>query len=110
MESELLELMCDTITYEAVSGSYSDRGQPTYDASVSLPCRIEPVSGEEVIRSESGETRKASWRIYVGTTSTTVRPDGRITLPTGFQPQVPPFFAVGREADEYSSHHQVLLV
>ena len=109
MESELLELMSDTITIEPPSGSYSDRGQPTYGAAVTYPCHIEPANGEEMIRSASGEERKAAWRIYVGTT-TTISPESRLTLPAGFDPQQPPFFACGRQADELTAHHQELLV
>ena len=110
MEPELLELMPDTITYEPPAGTYTDRGAENYGASVSLACRIEPVNGEVIIRGPEGGERKAAWRIYVGSVATTVRPDGRLTLPSGFDPQKPPFFAVGREADEITSHHQVILV
>ena len=109
MEEELLELMSDTITVEPPSGTYSDRGQPSFGAAVTYPCRIEPSNGDEIVRSASGEERKAAWIIYVGTT-TTINPESRLTLPSGFTPQQPPFFACGRQADETTSHHQVLLV
>lgn len=109
MEPELLELMPDTITYEAPDGTFSDRGQPNYSASTTYPCRIEPAGGDEIVRSASGEENKASWRIYVGTT-TVLNPEARITLPAGFDPQQPPILSVGRMPDEVGSHHQVLVV
>ena len=109
MEAEFFELMPDTITIEPPDGTFTDRGQPNYGAAVSYPCRIEPASGEEIKRGGSGEERKASWRIYVGTT-TALNPTGRLTLPAGFDPQQPPFYAIGRQADEVGSHHAEILV
>ena len=109
MENELLELMCDTITIEPPDATYSDRGKPNYGAAVTYPCRIEPADGDEIVRSSEGEERKAAWRIYLGTT-TTINPESRLTLPAGFTPQQPPFFACGRQADELTAHHQELLV
>lgn len=109
MESELLELMSDTITIEPPDGTFTDRGQPNFGASVSYSCRIEPVDGEEIIYGPGKEERKAKWRIYVGTTSA-LNPLGRLTLPSGYDPQQPPFFAVGRMPDETGSHHVVIMV
>lgn len=109
MESELLELLADTLTVESPDGTYSDRGQPNYSAAVTYPCRIEPTNGEQMIRSGSGEERKAAWTIYVGT-ATTIDPESRLTLPSGFTPQQPPFFSAGRQTDETAAHHQVILV
>ena len=108
-DDELLSLMCDTITIAPPSGTYSDRGQPSFGAAVSYPCRIEPASGEEIVRGPNAEERKASWRIYVGSTSA-LDPEGQLTLPAGFSPQTPPFFSIGRMADEVGSHHSVILV
>lgn len=109
MEAEFFELMPDTITIEPPDGTFTDRGQPNYGAAVSYPCRIEPVSGEVIVRGQSGEERKAAWKIYVGTTSA-LNPTGRLTLPTGFDPQQPPFYAIGRQADEVGSHHAEIVV
>src|SRR3990167_9046511 len=101
--------MPDTITIEPPDGTYTDRGQVNFGAAVSYPCRIEPTRGEQLIYGPSGEERKAAWTIYVGTTSA-LNPTGRLTLPAGFLPLQPPFFAIGREADENGSHHAVILV
>lgn len=109
MEPELLELMSDVITYEAPSGTYTDRGQPNYAAAVTYPCHIDPASGDEIVRGPSGEENRAKWTIYVGTT-TVLNPEGRITLPAGFDPQTPPVFSIERRADETGSHHQVIHV
>lgn len=109
MESELLELMPDTITIAPPSGTYDDRGQANYGTAVSYPCRIEPAKGEQIIYASDGRERKAAWQIQVGTTAT-LNPEGRLTLPSGFNPQVPPFYSVGRVADENGAHHVVVLV
>lgn len=109
MESELLELMPDTITIAPPDGTYTDRGQPNFGAAVSYACRIEPTQGEQIVYGPSGEERKAAWTIYVGTTSA-LNPEGQLTLPSGFSPQTPPFYAIGRQADETASHHAVILV
>lgn len=109
MEPELLELLSDTITIEPPDGTYTDRGQPNFGAAVTYPCRIEPADGDEIVRGPSGEERKASWRIYLGT-ATTINPESRVTLPAGFTPQQPPFVSAGRVPDEVVSHHQRLLI
>lgn len=109
MESELFDMLADTLTYEPPSGTFTDRGQPTYGAAVTYPCRIEPVQGEEIVRGPSGEERQAKWKIFIGTT-TTLSPEGRLTLPSGFDPQQPPFYSLGRMADETAAHHQVATV
>src|SRR3990167_1934576 len=108
MEADLLDLLVDTITIEPPSGTYSDRGQPAFGAAVSYACRIEPASGEEMVRGPGLEERKASWRIFIDTA--TISPEARLTLPAGFSPQTQPFFAVGREVDETGAHHVVLVV
>lgn len=109
MEDDFLELMFDTITIAPSAGTYSDRGQPNFGTAVSYSCRIEPADGEEMVRSGTGEERKASWRIYVGTTAA-LDPEGQLTLPTGFLPRTPPFFSIGRMTDENGAHHQVITV
>ena len=109
MDTELLELMADSITIEAPDGTYSDRGQPNYSAGVSYPCRIEPEKGDVISRMASGEERRAVWHLYVGTT-TTINPESRITLPSGFTPQQPPIVACGRQADETAAHHMEIWV
>ena len=109
MEPELFDMLSDTLTYEAPDGTYTDRGQPNYSAAVTYPCRIEPAGGDEIVRGPTGEENKARWRIYVGT-ATVLNPEGRITLPAGFDPQTPPVFAIGRQADDVASHHQIVLI
>ena len=109
MESEFFELMPDTITIAPPDGTFTDRGQPNFGAAVSYPCRIQPTNGEEVVRGVSGEERTAAWRIFVGT-SAALNPTGQLTLPAGFDPQQPPFFAIGRQADEVGGHHVEILV
>jgi len=109
VEPEFFEFMPDTITIAPSDGTFTDRGQPNFGAAVSYACRIEPVKGEQIVRSASGEERKAAWRIYVGTTSA-LDPTGQLTLPAGFDPQTPPFFSVGRQADETASHHVEIYV
>lgn len=115
MEDELLELLSDTVTIAAPDGTYTDRGQVNYAAGTSYPCRIEPAgspgspSGEEIIRSPSGEAIEASWRLIIGTEDT-IDHLSQITLPSGYDPQTPPVLAVGRVPDENGSHHTVILV
>jgi len=109
MEAEFLELMCDTITIAPSNGTFTDRGKANTGTVVSYPCHIEPIKGEEIIRSPTGQERKASWKIYVGTTSR-LDPEGILTLPAGFEPQTPPFYAIERRSDQVGSHHQVIKV
>lgn len=109
MESELLELMPDTILIAAPDGTFTERGQANYGSSTSYPCRIEPVKGEVIVRGPNLQERQAKWRILVGTTAA-INPAGRLTLPAGFDPQQPPFWAVGRQADEAGNHHVEIYV
>lgn len=109
MEAEFLDLMPDTITIAPSTGAFTDRGQPSVGVAVSYRCRIEPVEGERIIRSSSGEERKAAWVLYVNAT-TFLDPEGQLTLPVGFVPRTPPFYAIGRQADESGSHHVVIHV
>ena len=109
MDSELLELMPHEITIEPPDGTYTDAGRPNYGAAVTYTCYIEPVNGEVIMRGADGQERKASWRIYVGSTST-LNPEGRLTLPAGYTPQQPPQWAIGLTADEAGANHSVILV
>lgn len=111
MDSELFDMLSDTITIEPPDGTFTSRGKPNFDAAVSYPCRIQPWrgKGEHVLRSASGEERATAWYIIVGTTDQ-LNPESRITLPTGFNPQQPPFYSVGRVSDESGVSHMVLFV
>jgi hypothetical protein len=103
--------MSDTITLAPPTG-YDDRGQATYGAAVSYACRIEPIDnsrGEVVIRSAQNQERRAQWKIYIGSAAA-INALSKLTLPSGFDPQTPPIFAVGRWADGDSTHHTVLMV
>lgn len=108
MEAELLDMMTQKIKVEPPDGTYTDRGIPNYGNPVELTCRIQPVGGEVIIYGPEGKERKASWKIFVDAIS--LDPSSRITLPSGFDPQVPPFVSVGLETDEASGHHVVLTV
>ena len=109
MDAELIELMVHTITVEPPAGTYSDRGQPAFGAAVSYACYIDPVKGEEIVRTSSGEERRATYRIYVNATSA-ISPEGRLTLPSGYDPQQPPMLASALRSDENGAHHVELMV
>ena len=109
METEFLELMPHTVTLEAPDGTYSDRGQPNYAAGVSYSAYVEPAKGEDVVRLDSGEVRKASYKIYLNATAR-IDAESRLTLPSGYVPQQPPILSVALFADESGGHHVELVV
>ena len=108
MDAELIELCVHSITVEPVSG-YTDRGQATFGAAVTYVCYIDPVKGEEIIRLSSGEERRATYRIFVNSTSA-ISPEGRLTLPSGYDPQQPPILASALRSDNNGPHHVELTI
>jgi len=109
MDSELLDLFNETITVEPPTGTYTDGGKKNYGAAVPYACKIDPAPGEQIIYGPDREERRASWTIYVVST-TAINPEGRLTLPAGFDPQQPPFMSVARYVDEVGVHHYVISV
>tara|TARA_Y100000310_G_scaffold98201_1_gene95933 strand:- start:25162 stop:25491 length:330 start_codon:yes stop_codon:yes gene_type:complete len=109
MDAELLELLPDVISIKAPDGTYTDRGKENFGFAKEYPARIEPAQGEVIVYGPGGEERQAKWKIYVGTTDA-IDPEGELTLPIGFDPRVPPFFAVARETDQNGAHHNVITV
>lgn len=110
MEAELVELLAHTLTYEAPDGTFNGDGTPNYAAGVSLTCRIRPMKGEEIIRDSGGQERVATWKITVNDTSKVMDAEGRLTLPSGYDPQQPPFFSVAHIDDESTYHHTTVMV
>lgn len=108
MDAELIELCIHSITVEPVSG-YTDRGQATYGAAVTYACYIDPVKGDEIIRLASGEERRATYTIYVNST-TAISPEGRLTLPAGYLPLQPPMLASALRSDNVGGHHVELTI
>ena len=109
METDFLDLMPHTVTLKAPDGTYTDRGQPNYAAGVDYAAYIEPAGGEEIVRLDSGEVRKASYKIYLNATAR-IDAESQITLPTGYTPQQPPILSVALFADEHGGHHVRLVV
>ena len=109
MDAEFLALMPHTITVEPPDGTYTDRGAVNYGASVSYSCYIEPVKGETIVRGPDLQERVAQYRIYVNSTSA-IDPTGRLTLPSGYNPQQPPILASALVSDETGPHHVELMV
>lgn len=106
--SDLLDLMTHSIDIEAPDGTFTSRGKPNYEAAVSYDCAIQP-GGNTRVRLDTGEEVKATWVIYVNTT-THINPVSRLTLPSGYAPQQPPILRVALWADEDGSHHTVIYV
>jgi hypothetical protein len=109
MIAELRDLMIHTVTVESVA-TVDIWGNPaTTGTAVSYRCYIEPSRGQEIIVGMDGQTRRATWRIYVDTTNV-IDPKSRITLPVNYNPRVYQFPAVQPYADEQGASHTVLLV
>ena len=109
MDPELRELLPHTVTHAAPDGTYTDRGQVNFAAGTDYAAYIEPTKGEEVVRLASGEERVARWRVYVNSTSA-LSPLGKLTLPSGYDPQTPPILSSALVADETGGNHVVLMV
>lgn len=104
-----LDMMPHSIIHEASTNVLDDWGKPVFAAPVTYQCYIDPAGGEAVVRSANGEERKANYRIYVAVASA-LDPDGRLTLPAGYDPQQPPILAQELFSDENGLHHVVLVV
>lgn len=107
MDAEFKELMPHSITVEPPAGTFSDRGQPNFGTAVTYTCYIEP--SEEIVRTANNEERKASHKIYVDSTAA-INPEGRLTLPVGYDPRQPPILASKLVSDENGAHHVELTV
>ena len=106
MDAELRELLSQTITHAAPDGTYSDRGQPNFGSATSYACLIEPAKGEEIVRGAAGEERAARWHIFVDA-SAQLSPEGKLTLPSGYDPQTPPIWSSQPFYDETGAVHHV---
>lgn len=113
-ESELADLMPDTVTYEpvAVDGSGNPTldgyGKRTFQASKSVQCRIEQFA--KLVTAQDGREVVSNTRVYtrplaVDGSAIFPRNEDRFTLPAGYRPSQPPVISVGRANDEAGLHH-----
>jgi hypothetical protein len=100
MESDLLELLTQTITIESVA-SRDGYGKPAYGPARTYRARV--VGKIRMVRDANGEERVSSATVHVDATD--IVPTDRITLPDGSQPLV---LSVGSYPDERGAHHQVI--
>ena len=118
LDKDFLDLMPNTITWEAFSSLSTDGyGAKTYAAGQSLRCRIQQT--RRLVRGLDGQEIVSTTTLYAPPTSTTsgavvVNPYDRITLPSGFLvagSSQPPIISVYRGQDETagggasSDHH-----
>ena len=102
MESDLLELLIQTVTIEHVTGR-DGYGKPTYGSATVYPARV--VGKVRMVRGADGVERVSSATVYLNTTDTLTT--DRVTLPGGAKPLI---LSLGTVPDDKGTHHQVLYV
>lgn len=106
-EGEFLDLMPDTIDFEPPDGTWSDRGDPEFNAATTYRGRI--VEKNVTVFDKEGQERVSSVSIWLATTDV-LSPQGKLTLPADFTPRNPPIMAIERYPDGDGAHHTVLRV
>jgi hypothetical protein len=102
IDTELLEIMVDTITIAAVS-TRDAYGKHTWGAVSTIPnCRVQ--TGNHKIIDSTGAETIAAGMVYVPGSPTLGLFD-KVTLPDGSQP---PVLVVDRVGDESGSNHTVI--
>lgn len=100
------DLMVHTILIAPRTGQ-SSYGKPTYGADVSLDGRI--MRKVKKVVTDSGEERMSD-RTVVLALARSVSILDRVTLPTGFDPLVPPIVAVRKFVAEDNSLHSIIYI
>lgn len=102
-ESDFLELMVDTLTYEHETGTRDGYAKATgFGAPVTVTCRI--VHSTRMVRADTGEEIVSRSHAYLAG-APGIRVNDRITMPDGSQP---PVVAVERFPDTDGPHHEVV--
>lgn len=101
-----LGLMPDLVTVEPRS-SVDAQGKPTFGAAVTYRARIQ-MRG---VRLRDAQGREITGRgiVYLATT-TQISRNARVTLPSGYDPQVPVILEVRPVNDDKGLHHCVLIL
>jgi hypothetical protein len=102
MESDLLELLTQTMTVEHVTGR-DGYGKPSYGTPATYRARV--VGKVKMVRTADGSERVSNATVYVAATD--VLATDRVTLPDGSRPLI---LSVGSFPDERGAHHQVIYV
>lgn len=115
-EAEFKKFMPQTLTVEPFSSYSTDGlGTRTYSSSLTFKCRIE--ERPRVVRGVDGRERVASATVYCSPVTVSssggypIKPDDRVTLPSGFLvtgSSQPPVLYVERQQDASTDHHQVV--
>jgi len=99
--SDWLDLMCSTVTYEAVA-SRDDYGKPiTYSAPVSYRAFVSNKRSRVVSR-VSGTDVMSNGHVILNGIISSISPDDRLTLPDG---STPVLLNWGTANDENGPHH-----
>lgn len=95
---ELLDLMPQTFTMEAKSGTLSTgTGETTFSAGVSCTGLVQ--QGAKLIKTPDNREVVSSTQVYSNTTTAWTVED-RITLPSGYVPSQPRILRIDRLSDE----------
>ena len=96
LPAELIAMMPHTVAIAPYS-SQSKYGEPTYGAGVNYTAMVEQKARQ--VRDIDGQERVSMTTIYLNTTAA-ITPRDKLTLPSGFVPQIPPIINVHRLSDE----------
>jgi hypothetical protein len=110
LEPELLELMTETVSIRTWIAQ-TPSGAPSYNpVAQTFPARIQLKS--TMVRLKDGREVVARGLAYLAIASLADVPSDadELTLPAGYDPQVPPILAVQTEMDEGSLHHVVVVL
>lgn len=110
-DAELDELFVHTVTIVPQSSTDVDN-QPTYGTAVSHRAKI--ALRTRYIRTASGREIAGRGTVYVvaasGATLSVPGAKDRLTMPTGFEPLIPPVLDVRPHYDEEGLHHVELVI
>lgn len=105
IEIQFLSLMPHRVKVEPLDSRSDGWGNKNYARGWVLRGRV--VQKTTRIVNAAGQDVVSKTTVYLATASG-IRPDDRITLPSGYVPQQPPILSVLREADEDGFHHVVV--
>jgi hypothetical protein len=99
--AEFLDFLRQTITVEPFTGR-NQFGAPTYGAAVSYNAR---VGGKQMlVRDTQGQQVVSRQQVWIATAAV-IKIVDRLTLPAGYDPQVPVILSVERPPDETGQVH-----
>lgn len=101
LESDILDLMLDTVTIEQVQ-SVDSYGKPTYAKPTVYRCRIENAA--KLIRNAAGEVTQVVAEVILGS-SDAIDPRSRVTMPDGGTPIV---LGTSTNRDDRGAYYTVL--